>query len=63
MQLKLDEIIRAVEGAHNAFLDLEELTEDELDHMRKRYRALAEKARLNLKRGQKDTDRPEVPED
>src|SRR6516225_824100 len=31
VQLKLDELIRAVEGAHNGLLDLEELSEAELE--------------------------------
>lgn len=41
MQLKLDELIRAVQGAHNALLDLEELTQADLDRLRRRYEALA----------------------
>ena len=38
MQLKLDELIRATKGAHNALLDLEELEEDNLDAFRAKYR-------------------------
>jgi len=60
MQLKLDEIIRALEGAHNIFLDLEELTETELDRIKDRYVKLAENARKDLKRGNFDTGRPEI---
>ncbi len=45
MQIKLDELIRVTEGAHNALLDLEELAEDELEKMRQRYLKLAERAR------------------
>src|SRR6266850_6555166 len=37
MQLKLDELIRAVEGAHNALLDIEQLSDQELDEARQRY--------------------------
>ena len=44
VQLKLDELIRAVNGAHNALLDLEELTDRDLDRLRSRYEALARSA-------------------
>ena len=60
LQLKLDELIRAVEGAHNALLDLEELSEAELDEIRDRYEKLARKAREELKKGRRDTGRPSV---
>jgi low affinity Fe/Cu permease len=55
IQVKLDEIIRAIEGAHNALLDLEELDEKELDDIRKDYEKLAEDARKGLKGGKPDT--------
>jgi len=60
IQIKLDEIIRALEGAHNAMLDLEELVEDDLAKLRGSYLALAERARKAMKRGVPDTDGPEV---
>ena len=60
MQLKLDELIRATEGAHNAVLDLEELAEMDLDRIRKLYSALAARARSDLEKGLLDTDIPEV---
>ena len=56
MQLKLDELIRAVQGAHNALLDLEELTEHDLDRIKARYEELARRAREDLKHGLSDTD-------
>jgi len=59
IQLKLDELIRATEGAHNALLDLEELEESELVAFKGRYEALATAARANLGRGDKDTGTPE----
>ncbi|MCL4246061.1 MAG: low affinity iron permease family protein, partial [Candidatus Dadabacteria bacterium] len=46
--VKLDELIRAVEGAHNALLDLEELDEKELESIRQQYETLARKAREEL---------------
>jgi low affinity Fe/Cu permease len=49
MQIKLDELIRAVGDAHNALIDLEEISQDELDKVRAHYQALAEHARGSLK--------------
>ena len=49
LQIKLDELIRAVEGAHNALLDLEELDDEELDVIRKDYLELAKTARAGIK--------------
>src|SRR5438270_10605325 len=45
LQLKVDELLRAVRGAQNAFINLEELTEEDLDRIKERYAALAERAR------------------
>ena len=45
MQVKLDELIRATKGAHNALLDLEELEDDEVDKFRRKYQLLADAAR------------------
>jgi low affinity Fe/Cu permease len=45
IQVKLDELIRATQGAHNALLDLEELDEAKLDEFRAKYEALARAAR------------------
>ena len=50
IQIKLDEIIRAISGASNAMLDLEELEEDELVKMRERYLQLAERTRRAIER-------------
>ena len=48
LQIKLDELIRATQGAHNALLDLEEMTDRQLDQFRERYEALAQAARKRL---------------
>ncbi len=60
IQIKLDELIRVVEGAHNALLDLEELEDKDLERIRRNYGKLAERARADLQRGGVDTDAPEV---
>ena len=60
IQVKLDELIRLSKGGHNALLDLEELEEAELDSIRAEYCKIAEEARAKLRRGQRDTDVPEV---
>lgn len=58
MQIKLDELIRSSEGAHNALLDLEQLEEAELDAIRSKYQRLAERARADLRHGNGDTGSP-----
>jgi low affinity Fe/Cu permease len=45
VQLKLDELIRATKAAHNSLLDIEELSEEELDRIKARFEQLARKAR------------------
>ena len=59
IQLKLDELIRAHSGAHNAILDLEELDDMTLEEFRARYRRLAAQAREIIAKGGADTDTPE----
>lgn len=49
-QIKLDEIIRAIESARNTLLDLEELEETEIEQLRGEYEALARTAREELRR-------------
>ena len=60
IQIKLDELIRATKGAHNALLDLEELQETNLEQFRKRHETLAKSARQKLIEGGVDTDTPET---
>lgn len=49
IQIKLDELIRSIEGAKNELLDLEELDERELEATRATYEKLAESARDELR--------------
>ena len=60
IQIKLDELIRSTQGAHNALLDLEELDEDMLDKFRAQYEALALKSRQAIRDGGIDIDTPEI---
>jgi low affinity Fe/Cu permease len=60
IQLKLDELIRATQGAHNALLDLEEIDEKRLAQYKESYEKLAAEARRKLQKGELDTDSPEV---
>jgi low affinity Fe/Cu permease len=58
MHIKLDELIRAIDGAHNALLNLEDLGERELDRIRVDYTRLTEEARETLL--EKRTGTPEI---
>ncbi len=53
LQIKLDELIRALEGAQNTLLDLEELDDEDLDLVRNDYLKLAEKARKELRKNRR----------
>jgi low affinity Fe/Cu permease len=44
VQLKLDELIACTEGGSNRLIDVEDLSEDELEHLHKQYRRLAHEA-------------------
>jgi low affinity Fe/Cu permease len=60
MQVKLDELIRAVDGAHNGLLDIEELSEAELEAFRGKYVEMAKAARDELRAGASDTGTPKI---
>ena len=62
LQIKIDELIRATEGAHNALLDLEEIEGHEFDKIRVTYSKLAKKARADLRKGMSDTGCPALEE-
>jgi low affinity Fe/Cu permease len=48
MQIKLDELIRALQGAHNELVNLEDMSDEELEKMKAHYTRLAERARAKL---------------
>ena len=50
LQIKLDELIRAVKGARNEVIDLEEMDEEALDRIREEYLQLADHARKHLEK-------------
>lgn len=60
VQIKLDELIRATKGAHNALLDLEEMTEKQLDEIRMKYEFLAKVATRKLRTEEDDLGSPDV---
>src|SRR5690242_6001087 len=60
LQVKLDELIRSIEGAHLALLDLEVLDEEDFARICRDYRDLARQARADLDAGKSDTDVREV---
>lgn len=55
IQLKLAEIIRSLEGAHNMLLGVEDMSEEELDRLRECYRQLAIRSLHEVMNGNPDT--------
>ena len=60
IQLKLDEIIRSTQGAHNAMVGLERLSTGDLDKLRLLYQKLADQARNEQASVNATTGTPEV---
>ena len=60
MQIKLDELIRATQGANNRLLDLEELEDRELEAFRDSYESLAETARNCAPDDERGSGTPEL---
>ena len=56
LQIKLDELIRVMDDAQNALLDLEEMEEGHLDEIRARYRKLAAAARESREHHRRDSE-------
>jgi low affinity Fe/Cu permease len=63
LQLKVDELLRSVRGAQNAFINLEALTEEDLVRIKERYAKLADTARaqsgVSSTSGPMPTEQPE----
>jgi low affinity Fe/Cu permease len=57
LQIKLDEIIRAIGKAENSFIDLEDRSQEELDGIKDRFARLAVKARNGKKPRRVQTQR------
>jgi low affinity Fe/Cu permease len=63
VQLKLDELIRATKAAHNSLLDIEELSEEDLNRIKARFERLARTAREESIAGQTEFIRRESHQD
>ena len=58
LHLKLDELIRVTHDAQDDLIDLEEMSEEELEKISKRYSDLAQEAHRRLGKSESDTDEP-----
>jgi low affinity Fe/Cu permease len=61
LQLKADELLRAMRGAQNAFINLEELSEEDLDRIKERYARMAELARAKAGMTTSPDPTPDLP--
>jgi low affinity Fe/Cu permease len=53
MHIKLDELIRAVKGARDQLIDIEDLTEEELEHLQARFAAMAGRSKARRHKPEK----------
>ncbi|MEO7724680.1 MAG: low affinity iron permease family protein [Chthoniobacterales bacterium] len=54
IHLKLDEIIRSLDGARNRLMDLEEMSDDDLDKFQKEFQRLRKRSQRNEGRLEKE---------
>jgi low affinity Fe/Cu permease len=59
-QVKLDELIRAVQGAHTRLVALEDVSDEEMKAIRESYRRLATETRRAVELGREDTGAPSI---
>ena len=52
LQIKLDEIIRAIGAAQNGMIDLEELSQQELEDMKQKFAKIGQRARKKVQKNQ-----------
>lgn len=55
IHLKLDELLRGVKGARTHFVDLEHLSDEELELLQQEFQQLREKCRKNVAKGTEGT--------
>ena len=60
IHLKLDELIRTTKGAHTVLLDIEKLSDEELEQIGQKYDAIAEEGRKRMRKGESDTQIPSI---
>ncbi|MHB1132060.1 MAG: low affinity iron permease family protein [Chloroflexota bacterium] len=60
VQIKLDELIRALRGARNDMINIESLTEEELDALRLRYEQLSQRAKDHAEKAHKVSEVAEL---
>lgn len=60
IHLKLDELIRSIQGAHNALLKIEDFSDEELTILHKKYEKLANEIHQRIKKGKSDTGVPKL---
>ena len=56
LHVKLDELIRAIQGASNSMIDLDNLTDEELERIQNGYMKLARKSKRGLREQPEDAE-------
>jgi low affinity Fe/Cu permease len=56
LHVKLDELILAIKGASNSMIDLDNLTDEELERIQNHYAKLARKSKRDLRQHREDAE-------